>query len=209
MHALCHYNIHYVLYFITWHISGSPFVNQAPGNFYLVTLRLQLWCFILSTKTLNTSKLWNLYFQVPNISPSEAEFKPCVDNHVMLDIPRILLHDGRINPVSFMTGTVKDEWTKNIGWFIQELYSDIPHLGAVSFFFKLQSRHSNMRCWGVISLQKLNYFHDVDFITSTNKIGCHWFMVLEFIQFPMTRKLLNFMLALTFRHTPSKIFTTE
>ena len=91
----------------------------------------------------------------------------------MLDIPRILLHDGRINPVSFMTGTVKDEWTKNIGWFIQELYSDIPHLGTVSFRFKLQSKYSNMRCWGVISLQKLNYFYDVDFITSTNKIGCH------------------------------------
>ena len=91
-------------------------------------------------------KLNFLSYQVPNISPSEAEFKPCVDNHVMLDIPRILLHDGRINPVSFMTGTVKDEWTKNIGWFIQELYSDIPHLGTVSFCFKQQRRHSNMKC---------------------------------------------------------------
>ena len=73
------------------------------------------------------------WLQVPNISPSEADFKPCVDNHVVLDTPRVLLHGGRINPVSFMTGTVKDEWTRNIGWFIQELYSDIPHLGSFSF----------------------------------------------------------------------------
>ena len=140
-----------MLRWMRWHKPGS----WQLFLLYTLATALVLYSLYQNTKYKQIMKLNFLSYQVPNISPSEAEFKPCVDNHVMLDIPRILLHDGRINPVSFMTGTVKDEWTKNIGWFIQELYSDIPHLGTVSFRFKLQSRHSNMRCWGVISLQKL------------------------------------------------------
>ena len=82
--------------------------------------------------------------QVPNISPSEADFKPCVDNHVIHDVPRVLLQQGRIHPVTMMIGTVKDEWTRNIGWFIQELYSEVPHLGKLTFRF---FRHTRTVSW--------------------------------------------------------------
>ena len=67
--------------------------------------------------------------QTPVVSPSRSDFKPCVDNNVLHDEVETLLKQGKINPVTLMIGTVKDEWTRNIGWFIEELYAEIPHLG--------------------------------------------------------------------------------
>lgn len=53
--------------------------------------------------------------------------------------PQVLLESGSVHPVALLTGTVKDEWTRNIGWFIQELYADMPHLGTCQLVLQLAS----------------------------------------------------------------------
>ncbi len=57
------------------------------------------------------------------------DFKPCVDGHVIPQLPRKLMQGGVSNQVTFMTGTVKDEWTGNLGWFIEELYEENSEMG--------------------------------------------------------------------------------
>ena len=36
---------------------------------------------------------------------------------------------GFVNQVTVMLGTVKDEWTRNLGWFIEELLQERNELG--------------------------------------------------------------------------------
>ena len=69
--------------------------------------------------------------QLPAVSPSGMDFKPCVDGHVIPVSPRDLMLRGNINQVIFMTGTVKDEWTGNLGWFIEELLAEQTDLGML------------------------------------------------------------------------------
>lgn len=74
----------------------------------------------LADAFLNTFIDYIFCYQVDRISPSGADFKPWADGTVIPDTPMELLKSGKINQVDIMAGTVKDEWSRNMGWFIRE-----------------------------------------------------------------------------------------
>ena len=63
----------------------------------------------------------SLSFQYPRITPSGTDFKPWMDGFVLPDYPEDIVKRNLHNNVTLMTGTVKDEWARNLGWFINEL----------------------------------------------------------------------------------------
>ena len=44
-------------------------------------------------------------------------------------MPRDILASGHVNNVDFMVGTVKDEWTRNLGSFIEEVIKEEAQFG--------------------------------------------------------------------------------
>ena len=44
-------------------------------------------------------------------------------------MPKDMLKDGPINKVVFMIGTVRDEWTRNLGWFLDDLFETAADYG--------------------------------------------------------------------------------
>ena len=62
-----------------------------------------------------------MLMQVAIYSPSGLNYKPWIDGDLLSMTPLDAFQTGRFHRVPVMTGYVADEWTRNLGLFINDI----------------------------------------------------------------------------------------
>lgn len=94
-------------------------------------------CFHLSNNYFILRPVLNLMFtvlrsyQLPRITPSGDDIRPVPDGRVLPDSPRVLLDQGRMKARAVMTGVASEEWSRHLGFFLDDMYEANRHLGTV------------------------------------------------------------------------------